>query len=234
MNKLALVLGVIAIAIAALLFLTQSQEGEQIHHHAEAEKVWTADEVKAWYRKKSPNLSDEALSHITDDMVEQFVANSQETRPDQVVDAPKSKEVVIEGFVVSSPDISEAEMDDAAKRYKLEYALCSLNTSTLNLLRAEYRDDYRAVFKDMGVEQRCENGLCGYAVKPGTLAVLMKGNGIQTGDQLLSINGVQLSDMDGFQGFHDTVLSRGQRLQLQVQRDGQVVELADYSCQQNS
>lgn len=232
MNKKIVLLAVVSVVVvlAAVYTLKESEQ----HSHAEAQPTveWDADTVREWYRKKSPNLTDDALSHITDGMVQQFMAENKaiDTTP---VTAPASEDMLVnDRFVVSRPAISEAEMDRTAKQYKLEHALCSLNSATLNLLHAEYREDYSAVFSDLGIQESCESGLCGYAVQQGSLVDLLGDYGLQKGDQLLALNGVQLNSINGFQSFHDTVLSREQHVQLQVQREGQVVELKDYSCKQ--
>jgi C-terminal processing protease CtpA/Prc len=230
MNKKILISGLLlaALFVAAAFFWSSpvADKPEAVLLKPE----WTAQQVRDWYRKKSINLPEAALENITDEMVQEYIAVSQPT-----ADLPTQQATVEhklnDRLTVLSPAVDEAQMDQDAKRYKLEYAVCHLNSQTLNLLKGEYRDDFQTVLNDLGVQQQCEKSVCGYAVGQGALLELAGDYGLQGGDNILAINGVAVADMGGFEAFQSSLLSRQQGVQLQIQREGLVQDLEPVECQ---
>ena len=228
MNKKILLSGLLIAALFVTAFYVFTPVTVQ-PELTQANSQWNAEQVKEWYRKKSINLPDDALDNITDEMVQEFIAASQPS-----ADLPTPQETVArtvnDRLTVLAPAVDEAQMDQDAKVYKLEYAICHLNSATLGLLKGEYRDDFTAVLNDLGVQQQCAEGLCGYAVGQGALLELAANYGLQAGDNILAVNGVAVADMQGFEALQASLLSGQQSVQLQVQRNGLVEDLAPVEC----
>jgi|GEM_PF-3016399 len=228
-NKILLSGLLIAAFFVGALWLLQQPYYAQPPAQVKATPQWTAEQVRAWYRKKSINLPDSALENITDEMVQEFIASTKSTAA-AVEPRATVEHKVNDRLTVLAPAVDEGQMDQDAKRYKLEYAICNLNSSTLALLKGEYRDNFSTVLNDLGVQQQCDAGLCGYTVGQGALLELAGSYGLQGGDNILAINGVAVTGLNGFQDFQSSLLSRKQGVQLQVQRDGLVQDLAPVEC----
>ncbi|OUR87937.1 hypothetical protein A9Q81_24830 [Gammaproteobacteria bacterium 42_54_T18] len=147
--------------------------------------------------------------------------------PDKAVSnliAPGTLTQVIDGgFVVRTPDISEDEIRAAAVIERLEYTLGNLEPEVLDAMMVEYLDNPEAMLSDMGLVQRCNNGVCGYQIQDGPFLQAVAQAGVQQSDTILTINNVSIGDISDYSSFKTVVFSNVDVIQMAIDRAGDVM-----------
>lgn len=142
---------------------------------------------------------------------------------ENTVAAPANHVVMIDGYKVSVPDLSEAKIESDIYQDQLNYLLGSLEPALLDGMMNEYHHEFGTLLNEMGLKPQCENSFCGIQINAGAFLERLKSEGFIAGDLILSLNGTPLSTITDYDNFKKVLFNHANQLEFGVARKGEII-----------